>query len=121
MQRPRTTARAAALHGRRALNERLALALSYRFYADRWSLLSHTAQGSLSFMPGEDSVLALDYRFYAQSAAKYYSARMEGFDPTKNSVVRDGRERGHPERVSRRVSARAGVHITARGSRTQGS
>lgn len=80
---------ALALHGRRALTDKLALGASYRFYGDGWSLLSHTGQGSLSFMPAEDTVFAFDYRFYAQSAAKYYQARVPSLNQLGRYSTRD--------------------------------
>jgi hypothetical protein len=80
---------ALALNARRALNDRFALGASYRFYGDGWSLLSHTGQGSLSFMPGENTLLALDYRFYAQSAAKYYQARVTSLSQLGRYATRD--------------------------------
>lgn len=80
---------ALALNARRALNERFALGASYRFYGDGWSLFSHTGQASLSFMPGDNSLLALDYRFYAQSSAKYYSARVASLNQLGRYATRD--------------------------------
>lgn len=80
---------ALALHGRRALSETWALAASYRFYVDGWSLLSHTAEATLSDMLGADTRLSLAYRFYTQGSATYYRAHIPSLSDLGRYATRD--------------------------------
>ncbi|MDD9939506.1 MAG: DUF3570 domain-containing protein [Myxococcales bacterium] len=63
---------ALAARGRRALGEVLSVGLAYRFYLDDWSIMSHTAEGDIAWVPSEAWLLSLGYRFYTQSAASHY-------------------------------------------------
>ena len=60
---------------RRALGDSFALGLSYRFYIDDWSLISHTALGELTLTAAEHTLLSLRYRAYRQGSADFYRER----------------------------------------------
>lgn len=65
---------ALALTARQALGSKFSTGVSYRFYIDSWSLLSHTAQADLTFVPSEHTLFSLGYRFYTQSSADFYKS-----------------------------------------------
>jgi hypothetical protein len=71
---------AAALRLQRALGEHFSVGASYRFYLDDWNVMSHTATGELSFLPGAQTLLALRYRFYTQTAASQYKSYYDRAD-----------------------------------------
>lgn len=60
--------------GRRAIGDAVSTGVEYRFYADDWGVLSHTAIAQLSWLPDDRSTLGARYRLYHQSAADFYEA-----------------------------------------------
>ncbi|HET6336063.1 MAG TPA: DUF3570 domain-containing protein, partial [Polyangiales bacterium] len=63
--------------------------LTYRFYLDDWEIMSHTALAELSWLPENDTVLALRYRFYLQSAAAQYRSRFPSVFSLRQYYSRD--------------------------------
>jgi hypothetical protein len=78
-----------ALNARRALGERWALGLGYRFYLDDWAVRSHSALGELSFSPIQALMLTLRYRFYSQSAASQYRSSFSVSDSAQEYFSND--------------------------------
>ena len=66
------TRHAIVVRARRALDDQLSLHADYRFYADDWGLLAHTAAVQVSWMHDERGLFALRYRFHDQGAAAFY-------------------------------------------------
>lgn len=88
---------AIAATGRQALGSMFSLGASYRFYIDSWSVLSHTAQADLAFIPLEHTFFSLGYRFYTQTSADFYRSSYPrnpdfatiGFQDGPNSTLRN--------------------------------
>lgn len=78
-----------AVNVRRALGERFAIGLGYRFYLDDWAVRSHTALGELSFSPTPQLMFTLRYRFYAQSAASQYGSSFSVSDSARQYFSND--------------------------------
>jgi plasmid stabilization system protein ParE len=79
---------ASALRVRHALVRGWASTATYRYYADDWSISSHTASGEL--LRQSNRVLAsLQLRGYVQSAATFYRARYEDSDGIPALRTRD--------------------------------
>lgn len=66
---------AISLMVRRALGERVALGLHYRFYLDDWSLHSHTGLLELTLTLADRTLLSLRYRAYRQGSVDFYRKR----------------------------------------------
>ena len=89
---------------RRSLSRDASIGVGYRFYADDWAVLSHTAALQIAWQAAERTTLLFRYRFYQQGAAGFYQ-RTYTQQPEQLQYVSRDRE------LSPLVSNRAAVSI----------
>jgi hypothetical protein len=67
----------------KAINDKLATNLSYRFYNDDWDITSHTLDTALSYEFTDKFMLGLGLRYYTQSEAEFYNGKKDYFTNQK--------------------------------------
>ena len=76
---------------RRSLSPDSSIGAGYRFYADDWAVLSHTAALQVAWQVSEVTMLTFRYRFYYQGAAGFYQ-RVYSQQPEQLQFVTRDRE-----------------------------
>ena len=63
----------------KAINDKLATNLSYRFYSDDWDITSHTLNTELNYEFTDKFLMGLGLRYYTQSEAEFYNGAKDYF------------------------------------------
>jgi long-subunit fatty acid transport protein len=63
----------------KAINDKLATDISYRFYDDDWDITSHTIDTQLHYELNSKFLFGVGLRYYTQTKAKFYSDKKDYF------------------------------------------
>ncbi len=69
----------ATLSYTKALSDRMATNIAYRYYHDDWEIDSHTLDGSLNYNVTKEFMMGIGMRYYTQSEASFYSDGVDYF------------------------------------------